>query len=381
MQNLMQSPMQSPMEISMTSSARTFQSMMRSSQMTRLRAALMLAGLALVVPACSGKGPDRTAIPLDWQEVADSYAPGALVSVWAGGPDDVWVVGGERGRSVVLHFDGTGWESRDPGLREPLWWVHGFPGGPVFVAGDHGAIARWDDGAWETLDSGAPGTLFYGIWGAAPDDIWAVGGPTQTPASGVEPEGDVVLHYDGSAWTRVEIQALLDKPASQGKNLFKVWGASASEVFIVGDSGMALHYDGSAWTRVDTGVSNQPLFTVIGRDASDVDAVGGLAVPVLIRWDGTRWNDVTLPTVVPQVIQGVWTAPGEAVYLAGWYGFTASLDLDGTWEVVETGSPLAYHAVSGDGDGALWAVGGDIYSVLSDHEGTIITTRTEVPAP
>lgn len=349
--------------------------------MIQLRISIVLAGLALALAACSDDAPAGIAIPLEWQPVADEYAPGALVSGWAGGPDDVWVVGGERGQSVVLHFDGAGWTSMDPGLGEPLWWVHGFPGGPVFVAGDHGAIARWDGSAWETMDTGVPGTLLFGIWGAAADDMWAVGGPTQTLTSGVEPEGDVVLHYDGSAWERVEIQALLDKPASQGTNLFKVWGASASEVFIVGDSGMALHYDGNTWTRVDTPVSTQPLFTVVGRSADDVYAVGGLLLPVLIHWDGSQWSEVMLPPAVPQVIQGVWTAPEEALYLAGWYGYTASLDIDGTWEEVETGSPFAYHAVFGDGAGALWAVGGDIYSQLADHLGTVITTRDAVPTP
>lgn len=351
--------------------------------MTQLRISAALTCLAMAAlggPGCGDSGPDPVATPLDWQSVVDEYDYGAIVSGWAGGPDDVWVVGGELQRSVVLHYDGTAWEARDPGLDEPLWWVHGFPGGPVFVAGDHGAIARWDGSAWEIMDSGAPGTLFYGIWGASPDDMWAVGGPTQTPVGDVEPEGDVVLHYDGSAWERVEIQALLDKPDSQGKNLFKVWGASASEVFIVGDSGIALHYDGTAWERVETGVGNQPLFTVTGRSADDVYAVGGLATAVLVHWDGTAWSEITLPPAAPSVIQGVWTAPDEALYLGGWYGFTASLDVDDTWNVVENDTPLAYHAVFGDGAGNLWAVGGDIYSLLTDYLGTVVTTRDGVPA-
>ncbi|HET6481200.1 MAG TPA: hypothetical protein VFG35_14345, partial [Actinoplanes sp.] len=235
----------------------------------------LLALLALSLSACP-KDPDPPAVdammeapvPLEWNTVADSYAPGALFSGWADGPDDLWLVGGERGKSVVLHFDGTSWESMDPGLNEQLWWVHGFPGGPVYVCGENGAVARWDGTAWEKLDSGAPGTVFYGVWGATPEDVWLVGGPTPTPATGVEREGDVVLHYDGSAFERQQIQVLLDKPASAQKNLFKVWGADADTVFIVGSSGLALHYDGTTWEKHETPAVGQALFTVYGRSAT-----------------------------------------------------------------------------------------------------------------
>jgi hypothetical protein len=356
---------------------------------TKLSAMLALLGMGLA--ACSDDGGENTEIDagidaappveLTWGTVVEGYQPGALFSGWAGGPDNIWVVGGEAGKSVVLHFDGASWELIDPGLNEQLWWVHGFADGTIYVAGDHGAIGRWDGTAWEQMESNAPGTVFYGIWGATPDDVWAVGGPTQTPATGVTAEGDVVLHYDGTAWQRVQIQALLDKPASQEKNLFKVWGASADAVFIVGSTGLALHYDGTEWVQMPTQSVGQPLFTVYGRSATDVYAVGGLGVPVLNHWDGTAWSDVELPLTAPQAIQGVWTAPGEAVYVGGWYGFTAALNDDSTWTVEQTDSQLAYHAVFGDGSGAVWAVGGDIYAQLTDYQGIIISTAPSIPAP
>ncbi len=351
----------------------------------------MLALLALAAPACSDDGggdveadaapPDAAPIPLAWETVVNAYQPGALLSGWAPAPDDVWAIGGEQGKSVVLHFDGTAWESMESGLTDQLWWIHGFEGGPVYVAGDHGAIARWDGTAWEVMDSGAPGTTLFGIWGATPDDMWAVGGPSQAPGTGVEPEGNMVLHYDGTAWQRVEIQALLDRPDSAGDNLFKVWGADADTVFIVGDGGLALHYDGADWKELATAAAGQPLFTVVGRSATDVYAVGGLGFAVLTHWDGDAWSDVPLPRTAPQAVQGVWTAPGQPVYIGGWYGFTAAMSEDGTWTVTDTGSDFAYHAVFGDGTGTLWGVGGDIYSFMSDYQGIIISTQPSVPAP
>lgn len=347
--------------------------------------------LAVSLFACSDDAPPAIdaappidaaePVPLEWNTVVEPYAPGALFSGWASGPDDVWLVGGERGRSVVLHYDGTSWESLDPGLNEQLWWVHGFAGGPIYVVGDHGAVGRWNGTDWEQLDSGAPGTVFYGVWGATPDEIWIVGGPTPTPASGVTAEGDVVLRYDGAAFERVQVEALMNKPASAQKDLFKVWGTSADQAFIVGSSGLALHYDGATWEKVETPNPGEPLFTVSGRSATDAYAVGGLGAAVLIHWDGTAWSEIELPPGAPQAIQGVWTAPGQPVYLGGWYGYTAALTEEGAWTVENTDTDFAYHGVLGDGSGAVWAVGGDIYSQLADYQGIILSTRDDVPAP
>jgi hypothetical protein len=326
----------------------------------------------------SGEGGGGPLTP-DWRVVAEDWEPGALLSGWASGPDDVWVVGGESGSAVVMHYDGAAWTAHDPGFSEQVWWVHGFAGGPVWVVGDRGSIARYAGGTWETLDSGAPGTTLYGIWGATPDDLWAVGGPsTELPLA--EQEGDVVLRYDGSTWSRVTVAALQNKPTSAGKNLFKVWGASADRAFIVGDSGLALHWDGASWDKVDTGVPGVPLFTVTGRSATDVWATGGFGASVVLHWDGATWTSVPLPPEAPDIIQGIWTAPGEPLYTAGWYGYTGALDAKGDWHVSETDTSLAYHAIFGDGQGHLWAVGGNIYSKLTDYKGICINTDPAVGA-
>src|SRR5690606_4334143 len=122
------------------------------------------------------------------------------------------------------------------------------------------------------------------------------------------------------------------------------------------------------------------LFTVTGRSATDVYAIGGLGGAELIHWDGTAWSQIELPPFAPTA-QGVWTAPGQPLYVAGWEGFTAALGEQGEWTIERTDTGLGYHAVFGDGGGSAWAVGGDIYSQLDDHQGIIISTREGVPAP
>lgn len=341
--------------------------------------ALSLVGLVGVHGCEDDPTPTPSGIDLEWVTEHDTYPAGSLLSIWSSGPDEVWMVGGQPDASLALSWDGSAWTRHDPGVGHQLWWVHGFEGGPVYVVGDRGVAARYQDGAWEPLDTGLSGTTLYGIWGAAPDDLWAVGGPSaRAPAD--EREGDVVLHFDGQSWQRQTIQALLDKPDSAGKNIFKVWGTSADHAVIVGDSGLVLVWDGSTWERQDSGAAGETLFTVWGRGPDDVYAVGGLGAPVMIHWDGAAWNRIELPAEAPQVIQGVWTAPGQPVYVAGWYGFTARYDADGTWQVGDSETPNAYHAISSDGEG-LWAVGGNIYALIAEYDGLVASTHEGVVAP
>ena len=103
---------------------------------------------------------------------------GALMSVWASAPDEVWAVGADDGEgSLVLRYDGQAWTRLATGTSGDLWWVFGFEGGPVFAGGDGGQILRYD-GASETFESmTTPGAgTVYGIWGASPTEMWAVGG-------------------------------------------------------------------------------------------------------------------------------------------------------------------------------------------------------------
>ena len=52
-----------------------------------------------------------------------------------------------------------------------------------------------------------------------------------------------------------------------------VWGSSASDVFVAGDSGAILHYDGAAWHSMDSGTAMY-LKSLWGSGGSDLFAVG-----------------------------------------------------------------------------------------------------------
>jgi hypothetical protein len=321
-----------------------------------------------------------------WTLVAEDYEPGAFFSGWAG-HTDVWFAGGEFGVPLVMQYDGANWITHDPGTGQQAWWAHGFDDGPLFVVGDAGSIARYQGGSWETMETHMPGVTLYGVWGASPDDVWAVGGPYALSESGPPLQGpveeeerrtDVLLHFDGSSWEMVTLPELPER-STAAQSLFKVWGTAADDVFAVGGGRLILHYDGVSWTVQDAGDGSQQLFTVAGRGPDDVWAVGGGATPVLLHYNGTSWAERALPPFTPQVIQGLWTAPGHPVHISGYGGFLAHLS-DGIWTVDDPFTTQPLHGLVGDAFGGLWAAGGTIMAMSKSYRGTLAVRGRNVSA-
>lgn len=245
-----------------------------------------------------------------------------------------------------MHFDGEAWSNLTTGSTGDLWWVYGFTDGPVFMGGAGGLILRYQDGAFERMDT--PGTdTVYGIWGASPADLWAVGGNVT--------EGAFAWRFDGDAWAEAEG---FPPVLVQSSSLFKVWGASADDVWLVGTGGAILHYDGDRLTQVVSG-TEADLFTVNGNP-DYVAAVGGIDGGVIVENDGSGWLDVTPPGTPPVV--GVWL-DADASYAVGVEGAVLER-IAGAWTPVETGIrvPGALHSVWVDPEGGVWAVGGHVLS-------------------
>jgi hypothetical protein len=283
-----------------------------------------------------------------WRSVFQDL-PGALISVSGTSASDVWTVGGNPGGgATVLHYDGKQWHKLDTGLLVDLWWVHPFADGPVFFGGSKGTILRWDGSAFEAMTTPSEATVF-GIWGASPDDLWAVGGIPSKP-------GDAfVWRYDGSSWS---VAAGL--PQAKVASYFKVWGRAADDVRIVGMDGVILHWDGSAFSE-PASPTNQRLLTLYAEPNGYWAAVGGLSNAVVLEDHGSGWQDVSPSGSVKATI-GVRLA-GEDGYAVG-NGGSVLRRVGGSWEPEETGIQVYgdFHATWIDPGGGVWAAGGDILS-------------------
>jgi hypothetical protein len=257
----------------------------------------------------------------------------------------------------VLRFDGATWRAEHPGGTETYWWVHGSSAGDVWLVGVEGRVTHWNGAALEEIPSGTTATLF-GVFAIAPDDVWAVGGLPEQP----DQPNDVVLHWDGTSFTP---EAL---PAPTKSALFKVWGPSKDEIYVVGEAGVVWHRANGAWAREAQGLATGRLTTVFGCSADEIYAVGGR--DLLVKKAGVWTRAPIDPLLVVNDLNGVSCArpgtqarPWGRAVVAGGGSLKLRLVANGaggdTWESDFGSTPFTdLHAAWVDPTGAFWAVGG-----------------------
>ncbi|MFO7563903.1 MAG: hypothetical protein R6X02_14750 [Enhygromyxa sp.] len=302
--------------------------------------------------------PTEPEPPKDRWEVVFSALPGALLSVWGTNSTDVWAVGGDGldGRGpTVIHFDGDSWSQLSTGEDQGnLWWVFGFEQGPVYMGGDGGVILRYDlaggEGTFTKMSTPGTGTVF-GIWGATPSEVWAVGGDS-------EAVGGFAWRLEGDEWTP-EPSLPAEVPANAA--LWKVFGTSTDDAWFVGSNGVSLHWDGTSFTAGDTGVGAS-LFTVHESEGRYA-AVGGTASGFIVEYEAGAWTNVT-PDPPPQGLSGVTLGEAGFGIAVGQFGSVYSRSADAGWKEVNlpfnVGASL--HGSWIDEQGGVWVVGGQVYS-------------------
>ena len=225
-----------------------------------------------------------------------------------GSPDgaEIFVVG----RTDSLVFDMV----FDPGMiarRDYRSWVrertdmdHTILGvwvaedGTAIAAGSRNTILRRSDSGWEVEYQGinrSSGTSWVSVWGAGPEDVFAVG------------LNGRILHYDGTEW--------LTMVSGTDVHLNEVWGNSGTDVFCVGMSGTILHFDGSIWTPMESS-TEVDLSSIWGSSSTDVYAVGGEGT--ILHFNGNQWTSMQSGTDV--YLYDIWGRSAEDVYAVGWHG-------------------------------------------------------------
>jgi len=160
--------------------------------------------------------------------------------IWGSSPDDIWLVGDNRGPGTWRQpgFTAHGTRTQDGGLVwaeiesqsvaivESVW---GSSADDVWAVGGAGTIRHFDGAGtrWEIVPSPTVEAL-HAVWGSGPNDVWAVG------------DAGTILHWDGATWKPSVAAFAADK---KRPNLYGIWGSGPNDVWIVGDS-VALHYTG-----------------------------------------------------------------------------------------------------------------------------------------
>lgn len=286
---------------------------------------------------------------------------GALLSVWGSSPDDVWAAGGQADRGLLLHFDGERWSAVDIDAPELLVWVYGFSAADVYAVGNGGLILHYDGDDWTRVESGTDRPL-YGIWGASADDVWIAGGDPYAPAGSA-----ILLRGRGDRFERVTDLPVELAPSA----IYKVYGFATNDFIAVGTGGTVLRWDGT-WRREMT-PTGAPLFSVWGRGADDIYAVGGNSHSEVLHYDGVAWSRIGDETGMP--LSGVFTPEDGPAIAVGFDSYVVEVSPDGTDFVPEMPrlAPVPFlHGVWGDGQGTTYAAGGDLFAYPAPMTGVIM---------
>ena len=139
------------------------------------------------------------------------------------------------------------------------------------------------------MDSGVSQWQLTGVWGSSASDVFVVG------------ESGTILHYDGDTWTPMD-------GGIGNTYLWAVWGTSATDVFVGGSSSTILHYDGGTWNPMTAGAVQD----FWGTSSSDIFAVGGNRI---LHYDGSTWSQMIED--VSSSLYGVWGSSASEVYAVG----------------------------------------------------------------
>lgn len=317
-----------------------------------------------------------------YSNVSPTLAPGeGLYRMWGFGASDAWV-GSSTG---IYRWDGTKW-TKDTSTaiqNKPIQHVWGPAANDVWAASSN-ELFHFDGTSWTAAaaDSGVTPTSIIGIGGGKGPDVWL----TTSSANGR------FYRYAGGScspkcWSQVDVTGVTTRAQS-------VWGAASNDLWAVGLSGLILHYDGQTWSRsqyqktplttstltgaygvpnnqnsalqifgpVDTALNTdnnniapaagfsttaQSVYAAYGLAANEIMVVGSNGL--VMRYDGATWKSIPSGTV--NSLNGVFISNSPRYYyIVGSGGFIARADQTLTSFVQGTKNPLntqTFYAVGG----------------------------------
>jgi len=244
-----------------------------------------------------------------------------VLAAGASSPSDVWAFTQDGTGSRVLHYNGTAWSVAK---------TFGAQIGGASVAGKNDVWVFGTNLVGPTLGAWYFNGHTWRLTGAN-----LQGGSALSPANVWAFSGTKVYHFNGSRWAGTQLSSLLpprmllNDPAITG-----IIALSAGNVYAIGngnaeDEGgptVMLHYDGSKWTKVATGSFGYGTPSNGSQEVSS-DGAGGLWLPMpgyccgksyLVHYATGKLTPATLPGSPwgTQVVS-VSRVPGTAEQLAG----------------------------------------------------------------
>jgi hypothetical protein len=178
--------------------------------------------------------------------------------------------------NYLQRFDGSNWFDASPNVDPP--------GAPLGLTGDTdrlviigtaGTVLLKESGTWTDVSLGTEAGRVYSAWtGSGELYVLTFAG-----------EDGAIFRRDSNTWTQV----------FQAPQLTGLWGAAPNDIWAVSAAGFAYHYDGSAWTQTAQ-LQGTGYIMLAGTGSGDVFAASRA---VLSHFNGSSWSRVRLPTEIP----------------------------------------------------------------------------------
>lgn len=198
-------------------------------------------------------------------------------------------------RFQVCSEDAVCWQNPLPqGNRLAHLW--GAAANDVWAVGGAGTVLRWNGTLFSPYRSGTTRQL-TGVAGSGPRDVWAVG------------EAGTLLHFDGESWTASD--------SGVDVNLNAVFALDPRTAWAVGDKSTILRWDGARWRQEHRGLDASGLLQVWGSGPRDVWAVGaaGNSDGQILHYDGVDWRlELTLDG---RYLLGLWGRAADDLWAVG----------------------------------------------------------------
>ncbi|MFL5355764.1 WD40/YVTN/BNR-like repeat-containing protein [Archangium sp.] len=180
------------------------------------------------------------------------------------------------------------------------------------------------------------GLALFTVRGRSETDVWAVG------------ERGVALHWDGTCWAR--------NPPSSTQPLRAAWPAAGRTWWFGGGGGMLHRWDGSAWMS-QTLAESSTLYDIEGASGTSAVAVGQTGA--LYAFNGTQWSPPSWDAgtnPAPDLL-AVWPVSNTEAWAVG-RNATLVHGVDGGWVTVNKSGSVDLVAVAAGADaGTAYAVG------------------------
>ncbi len=295
-----------------------------------------------------------------WSPMGLPFPGGYFTAVWGRSGTDVYILGRLYKGELLVHYDGNNWTKCGDDQPWNLYDIWTAEGADVYAVGEEwnftpdtiptGIIARFDGMTWDS-ERFDYFIKFTGVWGSAPNDIYAVGvvnnrddeDPWLNPLS-----RGTILHFDGTAWNLLaDIQG--EYPPFTG-----VHGTSADDVYVSGENGTILKYDGTLWRAVTTGTANNlnsvgcgidGTFISVGDEGTiliseegthqvnteeslcglndvwgpSMNELYGVCKDMIISYDGVEWSRMTIPEVTGDELIAIWGSSSSNIFASTYY--------------------------------------------------------------